>query len=99
MHVQKKNLLGGVLHFWKQIRKSANMVRRYSEANKIEKVAWKKKKKTSPAISVTPYKRLENQNEDGKTEINSGYTRWGLNDPTIKTVIMVTINVPHKQLL
>jgi hypothetical protein len=42
---------------------------------------------------------LENQNEDGKTEINSGYTRGGLNAPTIKTVIMVTINVPHKQLL
>jgi len=29
-------------------------------------------------------KRLENQNEDGKTEINSGYTRGGFNVPTIK---------------
>jgi len=30
---------------------------------------------------------MENQNEDGKTQINTGYTRGGLSDPTIKTVI------------
>jgi hypothetical protein len=42
---------------------------------------------------------LDNQNEDGETEIISGYTGEGLNDPTIKNVIMVTINAPHKQVL
>jgi hypothetical protein len=40
---------------------------------------------------------LENQNEDGKAEINSGYTRGDLNDPTIKTVIMVKITVPTQK--
>jgi hypothetical protein len=49
-----KPLLGGVLHFWKQRRKSTNIVRRYSEVNKIEKVACREKKNIPPTIPVTP---------------------------------------------
>ena len=73
----------GVLQYWEQIRKSVNIVRRYSEVDKMLKVAAKGTQKQIVRHihhSVTDReedKHLENQNQDGKTEINSGYTRRG----------------------